>query len=77
MIRSLQVPSDAFWSNKHISKLLIKKDTPFDRILACQSAFDNLKKIVTEAPILAHYKEGLRTIVKTDSSDYVSSGVFS
>ena len=33
--------------------------------------------MVTEAPILAHYKQGLRTIVETDSSDYVSSGVLS
>ena len=33
--------------------------------------------MVTEAPILAHYKQGLKTIVETDSSDYVSSGVFS
>ena len=31
--------------------------------------------MVTEAPILAHYKQGLKTIVKTDFSDYVSSGV--
>ena len=33
--------------------------------------------MVTEAPILAHYKQGLKTIVETDSSDYVSSRVFS
>ncbi len=33
--------------------------------------------MVTEAPILAHYKQGVRTIVETDSSDYVSSGVLS
>ena len=33
--------------------------------------------MVTEAPILAYYKQGLKTIVETDSSDYVSSGVFS
>ena len=33
--------------------------------------------MVTEAPILVHYKQGLKTIVETDSSDYVSSGVFS
>lgn len=33
--------------------------------------------MITEAPILAHYKQGLKTIVKTDSSDYVSSRVFS
>ena len=32
--------------------------------------------MVTKAPILAHYKQNLRTIVKTDFSDCVSSGVF-
>ena len=32
--------------------------------------------MVTKAPILAHYKQGLRTIVETDFSDYVSSRVF-
>ena len=35
---------------------LTKKDAPFDWTSACQSAFDSLKKMVTEAPILAHYK---------------------
>ena len=55
---------------------LTKKDIPLDWTSACQSAFDSLKKMVTDAPILAHYKQGLKTIVKTDSSDYVSSGVF-
>ena len=33
--------------------------------------------MVTEAPILAHYKQGLKTIVKFDSSDYISNGVLS
>ena len=33
--------------------------------------------MVTEAPIFTHYKQGLRTIVATDSSDHVSSGVVS
>ena len=33
--------------------------------------------MVTEAPILAHYKQDVKTIVETDSSDYVSSGVLS
>ena len=33
--------------------------------------------MVTEVPILAYYKQGLRTIVETNSSDYVSSEVFS
>ena len=33
--------------------------------------------MVTEAPILAHYKQNLKTILETDSSDYVSSEVLS
>ena len=56
---------------------LTKKDIPFNWSLACQSAFDSLKKMVTKAPILAYYKQGVKTIVETNSSDYVSSGVFS
>ena len=31
--------------------------------------------MVTEAPILAHYKQNLRTIIETGSSDYISSEV--
>ena len=31
--------------------------------------------MVTKALILAHYKQGVKTIVKTDSSDYVSRGI--
>ncbi len=33
--------------------------------------------MVTKAPIFAHYKQGVKTIVETDSSDYVSSRVVS
>ena len=32
--------------------------------------------MVTKVPIIAHYKQGLKTIVETNFSDYVSSGVF-
>lgn len=39
-----------------------EKDTIFDQTLAYQLAFDNLKNIVTKISILAHYKQGLRTI---------------
>ena len=53
---------------------LTKKDTPFDWSSACQSAFESLKKIVIKAPIFAHYKQGVISIVETDLSDYVSSG---
>ena len=43
--------------------------------MAYQSAFNSLKKIVTEAPILVYYRQDLKTIVKTNSSDYVSNRV--
>ncbi len=33
--------------------------------------------MVTKALILAHYKQGVKAIVETDLSDYVSSGVLS
>ena len=33
--------------------------------------------MITKAPILANCKQGVKTIVETDLSDYVSSGVFS
>ena len=33
--------------------------------------------MVIEAQILAHYKQGLKTIVETNFSDYVSNGAFS
>ena len=56
---------------------LTKKNTLFHWLSACQSAFDSLKKMVIEAPILANYKQGVKTMVETDSSDYVNSGVLS
>ena len=33
--------------------------------------------MVIKAPILSYYKQGVKTIVKTNSSDYVSSRFFS
>ena len=45
--------------------------------MAYKSAFNSFKKILTEVLILAYYKQGLKTIVKIDSFDYVSSGVLS
>ena len=43
---------------------------------ACQLALDSLKKMVTEVPILAYYKQGIMTYVETNLPDYVSSRVF-
>lgn len=61
---------------KHLTSLT-KNGTAFDRSSACQSVFDSLMKMVTEAPILAYYKQGVKIILETDSSNYVCSGVFS
>ena len=44
---------------------------------ACKLAFDSLIKIIIQEPILAHYKQDIKTIVETDLLDYVRSGVFS
>ena len=33
--------------------------------------------MVTQVPILAYYKQGVKTIIETNLSDYISSGVFS
>ena len=33
--------------------------------------------MVTKVPILAYYKQGVKTIVETDSSNYISNRVFS
>ena len=33
--------------------------------------------MVTKAPIFAHYKQGVKTIVEMNLSNYVSSGVLS
>ena len=54
----------------------MKKDIPFDWLLACQSAFDSLKKMVTKALIFVHYKQNVKIILETDSSDYISSRIF-
>lgn len=43
----------------------------------CQSAFNDLKRAFTEAPILAHYDPGLETWVETDVFDFVVVGVLS
>lgn len=43
----------------------------------CQSAFEDLKKAFTEAPILAHYDPALETWVETDSSDFVVAEMLS
>ena len=54
---------------------LAQKDTPFEWNEACQTAFESLKKQMTEASVLRHFDQNHELYLKTDSSDYVNSGV--
>lgn len=54
----------------------MKKNTPFDWLLAYQLAFDSLKKMVMKVSILAHYKQNIMIIVEIDFFDYINSKIF-
>ena len=41
----------------------------------CQEVFDKLKPRFCSAPVLKHYNPTLETILETDASDYVVSGI--
>ncbi|KAI0992163.1 hypothetical protein K3495_g16023, partial [Podosphaera aphanis] len=56
---------------------LTKKNTEFNWSQTCLSAFNNLKRAFTAAPILAHFDPVKQTFLETDASDYVSSGILS
>jgi hypothetical protein len=57
--------------------LLTKKGTVFDWDLACQEAFDQIKSLMVEAPILQHFDPTRTCFVECDASDYVTSGILS
>jgi hypothetical protein len=43
----------------------------------CQQAFDRLKALFTEAPILVHFHPEKPTVVETDASDFALRAVLS
>ncbi len=56
---------------------LIRKNHLFSWSKNCQTAFDELKKRVTETSILSYFSSELKTYLKSDSSDYVSVEILS
>ena len=56
---------------------LSQKNKAFDWTPECEKAFESLKVIVTEAPVLRHFDRNRQAILECDSSDYVNGGVLS
>ncbi|KJZ68122.1 hypothetical protein HIM_12487 [Hirsutella minnesotensis 3608] len=54
-----------------------KKDAVFAWSEECDKAFEELKALLTSAPILAQWDPDRETIVETDSSGYVTGGALS
>lgn len=73
----LQTIHQEFLSNSQATGQTDEKVKSFEWTLACQTTFDESKKRITEASILAHFDPELKTIVETDSSDYLSADVLS
>src|SRR5204862_7703695 len=48
---------------------LTRKDQPFRWDASCEQAFKELKRCLVSAPLLAHFRPGLPTMVETDASD--------
>ena len=54
---------------------LLKKDALMDMGLEQREAFESLKKLATEAPVLAFFRPGRKTKVETDASRNATRGV--
>jgi len=56
---------------------LIQKKIIFEWNETCQTAFDHMKRCMTETSILRHFDQTSETILKTNSFNYVNDKVFS
>jgi hypothetical protein len=54
---------------------LTKKGTAFKWDTACQEAFDQIKLLITTAPILWYYQPDIKTMVEVDASNGVVAGL--
>lgn len=57
--------------------VLLRKERPFAWTQKQQNSFDKLKHAFTSFPILRHFDSDLETVLETDSSDLVISGILS
>ncbi|KAM4057323.1 reverse transcriptase (RNA-dependent DNA polymerase) [Hirsutella rhossiliensis] len=71
------------WTRRRFSNIaapltaLTKKDAVFAWSKECDKAFEELKALLTSAPVLAQWDPDRETIVETDSSGYVTGGALS
>ena len=56
---------------------LTQKEMIFEWDQACQTIFDHMKKWMTEVFILRHFDQNRKTILETDSFDYVNDDILS
>ena len=56
---------------------LIKKNQLFKWIFKCQDLFENLKDVLFKASVLAHFDPDKKTILETDTSQYITDDVLS
>ncbi len=56
---------------------LIQKEMIFEWNQACQMIFDHMKKWMTEVFILRHFDQNRKTILETDSFNYVNDDILS
>ncbi len=56
---------------------LIQKEMIFEWNQACQMIFDHMKKWMTEASILRHFDQNRKTILETNSFNYVNDDILS
>ncbi len=56
---------------------LTQKEVIFEWDQACQMIFDHMKKRMTEVSILRHFDQNRKTILETDSFDYVNNDILS
>ncbi len=61
----------------HLLIQLIQKKVIFEWDQACQTIFDHMKKWMTEVSILRHFDQNRKTILETDSFNYVNDDILS